>query len=137
MGYMTNGLSFNTLREANKARLPTFKNAQGELAHSEQDGSDWSLSQWSNAVLGELGEAANLIKKIERGDFTLDETREELAKEFADVMTYLDLLAMRAGVDLGRATIDKFNEVSDRVGSPVKLGVDDWYYEHYDDQKTG
>ena len=137
MRYMTNELSFNTLREANKARLPTFKNAKGELAHSEQDGSDWNLSQWSNAVLGELGEAANLIKKIERGDFTLEETREELAKEFADVMTYLDLLAMRAGVDLGRATIDKFNEVSDRVGSPVKIGVDDWYYEHYDDQKTG
>lgn len=134
---MTNGLTFNTLREANKARLPTFKNAQGKLAHSEQDGSDWSLSQWSNAVLGELGEAANLIKKIERGDFTLEETREELAKEFADVMTYLDLLAMRAGVDLGRATMDKFNEVSDRVGSPVKLRADDWYYEHYDDQKVG
>lgn len=121
MGYLTDGLTFNTLREANKRRLPTFKNAQGDPAHSEPDGSDWALSAWCNAVTGELGEAANLIKKIERGDITLDMAREDLAKEFADVVTYLDLLAFRAGVDLGLATIDKFNEVSRRVGSPVRI----------------
>jgi NTP pyrophosphatase (non-canonical NTP hydrolase) len=124
MGYLTDGLTFNTLRAANTRRLPTFKNAQGDPAHSEPDGSDWALSAWCNAVLGELGEAANLIKKIERGDFTLEMTREALAKEFADVVTYLDLLAFRAGVDLGRATIDKFNEVSRRVGSPVRIRED-------------
>lgn len=128
MGYMTDGLTFNALRGANTARLPTFRNARGELAHSEPDGSDWCLSQWSNAVLGELGEAANIIKKVERGDMTLDEAREDLAKEFADVVTYLDILAMRAGVNLGQATMDKFNEISVRVGSPVRLRADDWYY---------
>lgn len=128
MGYMTNGLTFNALRGANCARLPEFKNARGEPAHSEPDGSDWTLSAWSNAVLGELGEAANIIKKVERGDLTLDEARPALAKEFADVATYLDILAFRAGVDLGRATIDKFNEVSDRVGSRVYLSEDDWHY---------
>ncbi|MGY0711770.1 MazG-like family protein [Azospirillum argentinense] len=73
-----------------------------------------------------LGETANLIKKIERGDLTLDEARPALAKELADVQTYLDLLAFRAGVDLGQATIAKFNEVSVRVGSPVRLDADDW-----------
>jgi NTP pyrophosphatase (non-canonical NTP hydrolase) len=129
MGYLTNGLTFAALRGANTARLPTFKNSRGEPAHSEPDGSDWCLAQWCNAVTGELGEAANLIKKIERGDFTLDEARADLAKEFADVVTYLDILAMRAGVDLGRATIDKFNEVSLRVGSPVRLAADDWHLE--------
>lgn len=128
MGYMTNGLTFNALRGANCARLPEFKNARGEPAHSEPDGSDWTLSAWSNAVLGELGEAANIIKKVERGDLTLDEARPALAKEFADVATYLDILAFRAGIDLGRATIDKFNEVSNRVGSRVYLAEDDWHY---------
>ncbi len=128
MGYMTNGLTFNALRGANCARLPEFKNAKGEPAHSEPDGSDWTLSAWSNAVLGELGEAANIIKKVERGDLTIDEARPALAKEFADVATYLDILAFRAGVDLGRATIDKFNEVSNRVGSRVYLAEDDWHY---------
>lgn len=114
-------LTFAALRAANIARLPTFKNAKGEPAHSEADGSDWALSAWSNAVLGELGEAANIIKKVERGDMTLDEARPSLAKEFADVQTYLDILAFRADVDLGQATITKFNEVSVRVGSPVRL----------------
>lgn len=124
MGYLTDGLTFNALRAANRARLPTFKNRKGEPAHSEPDGSDWALSAWSNAVCGELGEAANLIKKVERGDLTLDEARADLAREFADVVTYLDILAFRAGVDLGAATIAKFNEISVRVGSPVELKED-------------
>ncbi len=129
MGYLTDGLTFNVLRQANLKRLPTFKNSKGEPAHSEPDGSDWALSAWSNAVCGELGEAANLIKKIERGDTTLEEAREALGKEFADVVTYLDILAMRAGVDLGVAVVNKFNEVSRRVHSPVRLlnGGSDFY----------
>lgn len=114
-------LNLSALRTANKMRLPQFKNSKGERAHPTDDGSDWSLSAWSNATLGELGEAANLIKKIERGDKTLDEAREDLAKELADVLTYLDILAFRAGVDLGAATIDKFNEVSRRVGATTRL----------------
>lgn len=129
MGYLTNGLTLNALRGANVARLPLFKNAKGEPAHSQPDGSDWALSTWCNAVLGELGELANLIKKIERGDCTLEEKRLEVGKELADVLTYLDILAFRCGVDLGQATIDKFNEVSLRVDVPIRLRADDWYIE--------
>ncbi len=114
-------LTFDKLREANIARLPQFKNSKGGPAHSEPDGSDWCLGQWSNAVLGELGEAANIIKKVDRGDLTLDEARPALAKEFADVQAYLDILAFRAGVDLGQATIDKWNEVSERVGCALRI----------------
>lgn len=125
---MTDGLTFNVLRGANTARLPQFKNAKGEPAHTEKDGSDWCLAQWCNAVTGELGEAANIIKKVDRGDLTIDEARPKLAKEFADIVTYLDILAMRAGIDLGKATMDKFNEVSERVGSNVRIDADDWHY---------
>lgn len=127
MGYMTDGLTFNTLRSANVRRLPEFRNSRGEPAHSEPDGSDWKLSAWSNATLGELGEAANLIKKIERGDTTLDEAREALANEFADVVTYLDILAFRAGVDLGEAVMRKWNAVSQRVGSRIYVDADGWH----------
>ncbi len=114
---------YKTLREANIARLPLFKGRAGQLAHSKPDGSDWKLSAWSNAVLGELGEAANLIKKIERGDMTLDVARMDLARELADVATYLDILAFRAGVDLEKAVEMKFNEVSDRIGVDVFLFI--------------
>lgn len=126
---MPTSLTFQALREANLKRLPLFKNAKGGPAHSEPDGSDWCLAQWSNATLGELGEAANIIKKVDRGDMTLDEARPLLAKELADTQTYLDLLAYRAGIDLSDATIAKWNEVSERIGVPLRLtphGVLDW-----------
>jgi NTP pyrophosphatase (non-canonical NTP hydrolase) len=114
-------LTFAALRAANVARLPLFKNRRGGPAHSQPDGSDWSLGEWCNAVLGELGEAANLIKKVHRGDLTLDEARHELAKEYADVVTYIDLLAFRTGVDLGAATAEKWDEVAARVGVPLRI----------------
>lgn len=114
-------LTFAELRRANLQRLPLFKNRKGEPAHNQPDGSDWKLSAWSNATLGELGELANIIKKIERGDLTLDEARPLIAQELADTATYLDLLAFRAGVDLGEAVIDTFNKVSIRVGCDVFL----------------
>lgn len=128
-------LTFAALRAANCARLPLFKNAKGEIVHNH-DGSDWSLSQWTTAVLGELGELANLIKKIERKDFALDDTltdpktkevmtyRAYVGKEAADVACYLDILSYRLGVDLGDAIREKFNEVSRRVKAPIFIEHD-------------
>ncbi|UMO76030.1 MazG nucleotide pyrophosphohydrolase [Planktothrix phage Pra-JY27] len=127
MRYGSSGLNLAALRGANIARLPTFRNARGEPAHSQPDGSDWALSAWCNALTGEVGEAANLIKKIERGDLTLAEARDDLGRELADILTYLDILAFRAGVSLSDETIAKFNAVSARVGSPIRLGETDWY----------
>lgn len=120
MSYMTNGLSFRTLREANVKRLASAKYKNCEAR--------WEPAHWMQATVGELGELANLLKKVDRGDFTLDAARADIAKELADVQTYLDILALKVGVDLGRATIDKFNEVSARIGSPVYIGEDDdWH----------
>lgn len=129
MSYISNGLSFRTLRAANLARLPEFKNAQGEPAHLQPDGSDWSLSDWCTAVTGELGEAANLIKKIRREDFTLAELEKSLADELADVAIYLDILAFRAGIDLGHAIESKWNATSERVGCNIRISGhdDDWH----------
>lgn len=112
-------LTFKILREANRKRLPKFRNAKGELTHTVDNGTDWALSKWANAVLGELGEAANIIKKIERGDFTLEQARGDLEKELADVITYMDILACAAGVNLAKAVRLKFNEVSQRCGADV------------------
>mgnify|MGYP000918158283 len=126
-------LSLSVLREANVLRLPTFRDRQGRVCHIDvQDdagnplppGYDWPLSRWGNALAGEVGEACNIIKKIERGDYT-DEEREganaQLADELCDILTYVDLLAHRAGIDLSSATYKKWNEVSVRVGSAVRL----------------
>jgi NTP pyrophosphatase (non-canonical NTP hydrolase) len=98
---------------ANQERAPFFPSAcQG-----------WILAQWGNALAGEVGEACNVIKKIDRGDFTLDEAREDLASELADAFTYLDHIASKAGIDLGAAVIRKFNVVSERRGLAHRMTV--------------
>lgn len=128
MGYVTNGLSFRTMRDANEKRLPLFRNKLGEVAHTQADGSDWSKAEWLQAVLGELGELANLMKKVRRGDLTEADAHAEIRKEIADVQIYLDLLALQYGIDLGNAVADKFNEVSRRVKADVfiKHDLSDW-----------
>lgn len=120
------GLTFATLREANMMRLPLFRDAKGRRCHPNDDGSDWSPAQWLQAVTGELGEYANLRKKVERGDLTIDEARASLADELADVVIYLDILASQIGVDLGEATISKWNRTSEKVNAPIRISAEGW-----------
>lgn len=114
--YTFSRLTFMALRWANLKRLPIFKTPKGETKHS---GADWSLNDWMTALAGEVGEAANLLKKVRRNDFTLDEARADLADELADVAIYLDILAAKAGVDLGAAIVRKFNSKSKEAGVSV------------------
>lgn len=139
-----NKLTFAALRIANVTRLPVFKNSLYEPAHSMLDGSDWTPGDWLQAVVGELGEYANKRKKFQRGDITREEFAVEAAKELADVVIYLDLLALRCldvsiqcedpygnitfqhaadptGIDLGQAVMDKWNEVSERIGIALRI----------------
>ena len=74
----------------------------------------WSLNDWLVAVTGEVGEVASLLKLRRKGE---DIAVEEIGKELADVVTYIDLLSHKLGIDLGEALCKKFNEVSVRVGS--------------------
>lgn len=114
-------LSFDKLRKANLKRLPEFKNSLGFPAHEMADGSDWSRAEWFEALVGEIGEYANMSKKYRRGDITRTEFMIAARKELADVQCYLDILAYQLGIDLGEATRSKFNEVSARIGVKVKL----------------
>jgi NTP pyrophosphatase (non-canonical NTP hydrolase) len=80
------------------------------------------LTFWATAVAGETGELCNLIKKMERGDkYPFTYWQNEVGKEAADIVIYLDLLCTKIGIDLEKQIISKFNEVSDRVKSPIKL----------------
>jgi len=116
-----NLLTFDQLRQANIRRIPQFKNKHGELAHSESDGSDWTPAQWLQAIVGELGEYANIRKKYERGDLNDLEFYNKAADELADVLIYMDILAFQLDIDLGAAVVAKFNRVSKRVDSDVFL----------------
>lgn len=87
----------------------------------------WTPTDWACAMAGEMGEACNIIKKMRRlveegcpWDIVLRDRTEvhKAADELADVVIYADLLAARMGTTLKEAIIRKFNEVSERVGSP-------------------
>lgn len=90
---------------------------------------EWSLSDWFTALAGEVGEAGNIIKKLNRyrdkiqqkGTPEKDELQEKLKMEIGDVFMYLDLLARRAGFNLEDCIRDTFNRVSVREGFPERL----------------
>lgn len=101
-------LSFGELRTANVQRCQ-------DVFHEIDE---WSPTDWACAAAGEMGEACNLIKKLRRGE---DVKTRDIAYEIADTVIYLDLLAVRLGINLGEAVREKFNIVSDRRDSEVRL----------------
>lgn len=110
-------LTFSAFRRANAARC---------LKWHPAGIASWSPSDWLTAVTGELGELASLLKMRNRERDGLpgnkfSPTDRQIADELADVLTYLDLLAEVLGVDLGHAAVEKFNEVSKRVGFPDRI----------------
>jgi NTP pyrophosphatase (non-canonical NTP hydrolase) len=89
---------------------------------------DWSLSDWMTATMGELGEAANVVKKLNRvrdgvrgNRETETELRAKLARELADVVVYLDLTFQRLGLDMGETVQKVFNDKSDQIGCKIKV----------------
>jgi NTP pyrophosphatase (non-canonical NTP hydrolase) len=113
-------IRFSHLRAANLARCEV----------SFHPLNDWSPADWATAMAGEVGEACNQVKKLRRLQDGLQLANippeaqgiiESIGKELADTVIYADLLAARLGIDLGKAVVDKFNEVSDRVDSIVYL----------------
>jgi NTP pyrophosphatase (non-canonical NTP hydrolase) len=109
------GLTFDGLREACLNRQSMFKELCGH----------WTISDWMLALTGEVGEAANIIKKTLRGDFTLEQARTDIGKELADIQIYLAIVAIVLGIDLGDGTVEKFNEVCVRRGLDMRLVVDE------------
>lgn len=100
-------LTFDRLRIANVERCE-------ESFHALNRGP----MQWGCATAGEAGELCNLLKKWERdGNVPLA----DIGREAADVVCYLDLLCARMGLHLGECVREKFNEVSGRMGSEVRL----------------
>lgn len=119
-------MTFAEFAAANKARCESKDGFEHPI-------SSWSLSDWMVALAGEVGEAADIVKKLNRirdnvGTRRTKNTVETerdlrilLAYEIADIMSYLDLFTQAAGVNLEVATILKWNMVSADIGYPVML----------------
>lgn len=102
-------LTFSSLRKANLERLAKV------FHHSLED---WSLTDWACAVGGETGELLNKIKKLRRGRKIAITA---LAEEIADIVIYLDLLSARLGILMEKAVREKFNQVSKKKRSKIRI----------------
>lgn len=114
-------LTFGQFSEANKARCESPQGFNHPLA-------GWSTSDWMTALVGEVGEAANIVKKLNRyrdgvpgNKVSADELRDALRNELGDVFVYLDLMAQSLGFNIADAAADVFNAKSEDIGYPVKL----------------
>lgn len=97
-------ISFDELRQKNIDRCP----------HYGYTIEDKSPVEWFDRVWDEILELAHAVESH-------DTTTKDVGKEIADVVTFCDLLATRYGLNLGDLILNKFNEVSERVGSDVKM----------------
>jgi NTP pyrophosphatase (non-canonical NTP hydrolase) len=140
-GYSGSDLQFLTARElaerSNQAlTFAAFSVVNGARCNRWHAGglAEWSVTDWSNAVAGELGEACNAIKKlrrIETGAQNINDPGRQLTErdqaiaaigaEIADTFIYLDLLAQRLGLSLEAEVVKKFNATSERYGFPERL----------------
>lgn len=113
-----NHLSFDDFSAANRKRCEHPKGFRHDL-------NSWSTSDWFLAMIGELGEAANIAKKLNRvrdgipgNKETADELRAKLRRELGDAFVYLDLTAQALGFRIGDAARDVFNSKSKEIGYP-------------------
>lgn len=137
-------MTFDELREANRSRCE-------ESFHSVDEWKPWEWSNAMAGEVGEAcaeglalltalaahsGAACNITKKMNRiwpanqfkqswnkpEDQRMAELEKRLAKEIGDVIIYSDLLAARIGRTLAECVQPAFNDKSDEIGSPIKLG---------------
>jgi NTP pyrophosphatase (non-canonical NTP hydrolase) len=120
MGYLTDGVTFNVLRGANRRR-------QQEWPGNEQADTAFRAIE----VAGEAGEVSEAVKKLlraQRGIKGSTATTEDVAAEMGDLLVSLDLLADSLGIDLGDAVRRKFNATSEKYGMRTYIGGDgDWH----------
>lgn len=112
-GVMT---EYSTLRAANAARQLEW-----------DAGNQITAAYRGNELAGEVGEACNVIKKLERERMGIRGSRAsvaELADELADVLICADLIALHYGIDLEAAVARKFNATSEKVGLSTMLRCD-------------
>lgn len=111
-------LTFARLRDANVRRCEAPDGFNHPLAA-------WNALEWAGAMCGEAGEACNVAKKMRRletgvthrtQEADADILRMKLADELGDVVIYADLLAQRAGLDLGKCVAKKFDRTSSEIG---------------------
>jgi NTP pyrophosphatase (non-canonical NTP hydrolase) len=101
---------------------------------------NYPVELWGLGLAGEAGELAQELKRLgdnerryiaavvqdrteDRADLAQQraDILAKIRKEIGDIMPYIDMIAQSFGWTLEECTIEKFNEVSDRRGSSVRI----------------
>jgi NTP pyrophosphatase (non-canonical NTP hydrolase) len=114
-------LTFGALAAANRQRCESPEGFNHALA-------SWSTSDWMTATMGELGEAANVVKKLNRFRDGIPHNKEtqamllaQLREELGGTIVYLDLLCQSLGFSMGDVARDEFNRKSADIDWPIML----------------
>ncbi len=114
-------MNLKDFSEQNRLRCESPKGFNHKLT-------DWTLSDWMTAITGELGEAANVVKKLNRlrdgipgNKETWEELHCKLLTELADTFIYLDLMFQRLRVQSGDVVPTVFNAKSEQIGYPARI----------------
>lgn len=110
-----------------KASAPFFSLQEANVARDKEwntTGEKLPLTFRATELAGEVGEACNVIKKLERerlGIVGSRDTVEHLAEELADVVICAYLVAMDTGIDLDKEVAKKFNATSAKNGFKTRM----------------
>lgn len=92
----------------------------------------WDINDWMVALSGEVGEAANIVKKMNRlrdhivgnpDEKDVYELRDKLLDELADAYIYLDLIFTYLDANKERRIALKFNKTSEKYNFPERMEV--------------
>ncbi|WP_131107506.1 MazG nucleotide pyrophosphohydrolase domain-containing protein [Pseudomonas sp. Sample_10] len=72
------------------------------------------LEHLAVCLSGEFGEFCNILKKVTRGDFTLQNAKAELSEELADTFIYLLKISNQLDIDIEAETFKKIEKNKQR-----------------------
>lgn len=125
MGYPTDA-DFEAARSGldTNLRLTDLRSANQRRQKEWDKDNQIDAAYRGNELAGEVGEACNVLKKLERerrGIAGSRATVQQLREELADVIICVDLVAMMYDIDLGDAVRRKFNATSEKIGLSTRL----------------
>jgi NTP pyrophosphatase (non-canonical NTP hydrolase) len=95
----------------------TFAEYQQRAATTAMYPKEQGVEYTTLGLVGEAGEIANKVKKVLRGDYTIDDIRDDLGAEISDTLWYIAMLAHELDLnlqDIAQANLDKLADRKQR-----------------------
>ena len=106
-----------------QAKFDAGHESKHQWGRSVEDASPEVLEHSVVCLVGELGEFANTLKKVNRGDTSYQSARDHLEEELTDVFIYLMQIANQMGVNLEESYLRKLDKNRKRFKMYERQGV--------------